>query len=435
MPGALFRTIPPMPLPISISSLTKRFGPTTAVDNVSLTINPGELFFLLGPSGCGKTTILRMLAGFTEPTSGSIHFADRDVTRLPPEKRRVGMVFQSYALWPHMTVLENVEFGLRQRKLPRPERRQRAAEALSLVQMDQYAQRKPAQLSGGQQQRVALARALAVQPDVLLLDEPLSNLDAKLRHDMRAEIRRLCRATSITTVYVTHDQKEALSLADRLAVMRQGRIEQLAPPREMYQAPTSTFVAEFLGAANLIPATIHSHTTTHTLLDSPLGQLHVNTSPTHSNLQPGARVTALIRPEAITPFLNSRGPAANSDTTTEPTSRADSPIHQDHSATPQPHLGGASTRYPPTSRAAHPTPDSPPTQTATHSNGAWNMFHAVVEESEFLGESISLIVRSAADTAASRPIHAMLLAGATPPPARTDRVTLHVDPSQIAIIH
>ncbi|MGD9692996.1 MAG: ABC transporter ATP-binding protein [Phycisphaerales bacterium] len=432
-----------MPLPISISSLTKRFGATTAVDNVSLTINPGELFFLLGPSGCGKTTILRMLAGFTEPTSGSIHFADRDVTRLPPEKRRVGMVFQSYALWPHMTVLENVEFGLRQRKLPRPERRQRAAEALALVQMDQYAQRKPAQLSGGQQQRVALARALAVQPDVLLLDEPLSNLDAKLRHDMRAEIRRLCRATSITTVYVTHDQKEALSLADRLAVMRQGRIEQLAPPREMYQAPTSTFVAEFLGAANLIPATIHSHTTTHTLLDSPLGQLHVNTSPTHSNLQPGARVTALIRPEAITPFLNSRAATASS---TSATSHSDSPRHPSatnasSSARAAEPAASADPRpdSPTTQAATHsgtpPTQHAPPTQSATHSNGAWNMFHAVVEESEFLGESISLIVRSAADTAASRPIHAMLLAGATPPPARTDRVTLHVDPSQIAIIH
>ncbi len=427
-----------MPLPITISSLTKRFGPTTAVDNVSLTINPGELFFLLGPSGCGKTTILRMLAGFTEPTQGSIHFADRDVTRLPPEKRRVGMVFQSYALWPHMTVLENVEFGLRQRKLPRPERRQRAAEALSLVQMDQYAQRKPAQLSGGQQQRVALARALAVQPDVLLLDEPLSNLDAKLRHDMRAEIRRLCRATSITTVYVTHDQKEALSLADRLAVMRQGRIEQLAPPREMYQAPTSTFVAEFLGAANLIPATIRSHTTTHTLLDSPLGQLHATASPSHSNLQPGAKVTALIRPEAITPFLNSRAASASNTSTT---SHSHSPRHPSATnASNSAHAAEPASRpdSPTTQAATHsgapPTQHAPPTQSATHSNGAWNMFHAIVEESEFLGESISLIVRSTADTAAARPIHAMLLAGATPPPARTDRVMLQVDPSQIAII-
>ncbi len=403
---------PPMPLPITISSLTKRFGQTTAVDNVSLTINPGELFFLLGPSGCGKTTILRMLAGFTEPTQGSIHFADRDVTRLPPEKRRVGMVFQSYALWPHMTVLENVEFGLRQRKLPRPERRQRAAEALALVQMNQYAQRKPAQLSGGQQQRVALARALAVQPDVLLLDEPLSNLDAKLRHDMRAEIRRLCRATSITTVYVTHDQKEALSLADRLAVMRQGRIEQLAPPREMYQAPTSTFVAEFLGAANLIPATIHSHTTTHALLDSPLGQLHATASPTHSNLQQGAKVTALIRPEAITTFLDSRAAIA-----------AASPA------------AGSMTSPPTPQTASHALPQSPgASQSSAQSNGAWNTFHATVEESEYLGESISLVVRTNAATEASRRIHAILLASGATPPARADRVTLRVDPSQIAII-
>jgi iron(III) transport system ATP-binding protein len=266
---------------ITLESLTKRFdgapgggakgGGTVAVDNVSLTIDSGELFFLLGPSGCGKTTLLRMVAGFIDPTSGRILFDTgagvRDVTHLPPNKRNTGMVFQSYALWPHMTVAANVAFGLTIRKVPAEEKQRRVREALAAVQMEQYADRRPNQLSGGQQQRVALARALVVRPDVLLLDEPLSNLDAKLRNELRSEIRRICKQAGggpdgagdgrgITAIYVTHDQKEALSMADRVAIVNRGRIEQLGPPGELYRRPRTRFVAEFLGETNILPGTL-----------------------------------------------------------------------------------------------------------------------------------------------------------------------------------
>ncbi len=251
-----------MPTPISIRGITKEFpaigaaGITKAVDNVSLEIETGELFFLLGPSGCGKTTLLRMIAGFIDPTHGTILFGDRDVTHLPPNKRNTGMVFQSYALWPHMTIEANVAFGLDVRKTPANEAKIRIAEALAAVRMDQYAKRKPNQLSGGQQQRVALARALVIRPDVLLLDEPLSNLDAKLRLELRSEIRRICKESGITTVYVTHDQKEALSMADRVAILRAGKLEQLGPPADLYKRPHSRFVAEFLGETNILEGTV-----------------------------------------------------------------------------------------------------------------------------------------------------------------------------------
>ncbi len=205
---------------IVLQNLTKTFGATTAVDAVALTVPAGDLFFLLGPSGCGKTTLLRMIAGFITPTSGSVLFDRRDMTHVPPHRRDAGMVFQSYALWPHMTVAANVAFGLDARKIRNPERQRRIDEALALVQMEHLADRKPNQLSGGQQQRVALARALAIRPQCLLLDEPLSNLDAKLRIEMRAEIRRIVKQTGTTAVYVTHDQKEALSMADGIAVLR-----------------------------------------------------------------------------------------------------------------------------------------------------------------------------------------------------------------------
>ena len=203
---------------IRIQKLTKRFGPITALHDLDLSIEPGELFFLLGPSGCGKTTLLRSLAGFYIPEEGTVFFGQTDVTRLAPHKRDTGMMFQSYALWPHMTVAENVAFGLKERKVGREEITRRVGEALESVRMAAYAERKPNQLSGGQQQRVALARALVIRPRCLLLDEPLSNLDAKLRLEMRAEIRRVCKEFKVTTVYVTHDQKEALSIADCVLV-------------------------------------------------------------------------------------------------------------------------------------------------------------------------------------------------------------------------
>ncbi len=237
---------------VKLDRITKSFGDTVALDDISLDVRAGELFFLLGPSGCGKSTLLRLIAGLHEPTAGRLFFNDRDVTALSTEKRNAVMCFQSYALWPHMTVRENVRFGLNVRHMPKAEQDQRIDEVLTLVQMDAYAGRKPNQLSGGQQQRVALARALAVRPACLLLDEPLSNLDAKLRHEMRSEIRRICKTANFTTIYVTHDQKEALSVADRIAVLRAGKVAQIGTPGELYHKPDTAFVADFIGQTNLL---------------------------------------------------------------------------------------------------------------------------------------------------------------------------------------
>ncbi|MES2707614.1 MAG: ABC transporter ATP-binding protein [Verrucomicrobiota bacterium] len=239
---------------IIIRNLTKYFGATVALDNVSLTIEPGEMFFLLGPSGCGKTTLLRHIAGFYTPDKGQLLFGERDLTHVPPHKRNTAMMFQSYALWPHLTVGENVAFGLQERKLPRAEVEKRVQEGLQMVRMGHLADRKINQLSGGQQQRVALARSIAVRPDALLLDEPLSNLDAKLRLEMRSEIRRICKEFGVTAVYVTHDQKEALHLADRMAVMEKGVISQVGSPREVFRSPRTGSVASFIGEANFLPA-------------------------------------------------------------------------------------------------------------------------------------------------------------------------------------
>ena len=281
---------------ITLRGLTKRFGATTAVDSIDLTINSGELFFLLGPSGCGKTTLLRMIAGFIEPSAGFVRFGDRDVTLLPPNKRNTGMVFQSYALWPHMTVEDNVAYGLKVRKIASDERNHRVHEALKMVHMKEYAQRKPNQLSGGQQQRVSLARALVIQPTVLLLDEPLSNLDAKLRLEMRTEIRRICNQTKITTVYVTHDQKEALSMADNMAVLRTGRIVQMGPPRQLYERPTSRFVSDFLGETNFLPAVIVAKSNGTITLETAAGRLI--SAFADAQAPSGGNVTVSIRPEA-----------------------------------------------------------------------------------------------------------------------------------------
>lgn len=243
---------------LTIDQVTKRFGDTVALHRVDLKIEPGEIFFLLGPSGCGKTTLLRSIAGFLVPEEGRILFGDEDVTHQPPHLRNTGMMFQSYALWPHFTVAQNVAFGLEERKLPRPEITKRVEEALASVRMEGYGGRRVHQLSGGQQQRVALARALVIRPRCLLLDEPLSNLDAKLRLEMRTEIRRICKESGLTAIYVTHDQKEALSIADRMAIMESGHIRQIGKPVNVYRSPVSRFVSDFMGETNFIEGRVRS---------------------------------------------------------------------------------------------------------------------------------------------------------------------------------
>jgi putative spermidine/putrescine transport system ATP-binding protein len=241
---------------LDIDRLVKRYGDFHAVKDVSLAVADGEFVVLLGPSGCGKTTTLRMVAGFIEPTAGQVKLAGNDITLLPPWKRNTGMVFQSYALFPHLTVAQNVAFGLEMRKIPKPEMEKRVEEALALVRLGGYGGRLPRQLSGGQQQRVALARALAIRPDVLLLDEPLSNLDAKLRQEVRVEIRELQRQLGLTTVMVTHDQEEALTMADRLVVMNEGTVHQVGSQRDLYERPADRFVAGFVGRTTFLAGEI-----------------------------------------------------------------------------------------------------------------------------------------------------------------------------------
>ncbi len=285
--------------PVRIQNVSKRFGSVAALDAVSVEITAGELFFLLGPSGCGKTTLLRCLAGFYQPESGSIFFGDRDVTNLEAHRRETGMVFQNYALWPHMTVAENVAFGLEQRKVPKPEIRERVAAALEAVRMGGLGERRPNQLSGGQQQRVALARALVIRPQCLLLDEPLSNLDAKLRTEMRLEIRRVCKEAGLTAVYVTHDQKEALSIADRVAVMHEGRIRQVGPPAEIYRRPRSRFVADFLGDTNFIEGRVLRIGADEALVQTAMGEFRGILADPESPPAEGATVTVSVRPECL----------------------------------------------------------------------------------------------------------------------------------------
>jgi iron(III) transport system ATP-binding protein len=243
---------------VSIEHVTFGYGATPVLEDVSLDVARGEFFAFLGPSGSGKTTLLRLIAGFGTPSTGRILIGERDVTRLPPWSRNVGLVFQSYALWPHMTVAGNVAFGLERRRLPRAEIARKVADALALVGLSAFADRRPAQLSGGQQQRVALARTLVIEPEVLLLDEPLSNLDARLRVDMRVELRQLQRKLGITAIYVTHDQEDANAIADRIAVLDQGQIQQIGAPLELYDRPANRFVATFLGTANMIEGTIEA---------------------------------------------------------------------------------------------------------------------------------------------------------------------------------
>jgi len=283
---------------ITIDNLVKKFGAQTALNGISLRIEPGEIFFLLGPSGCGKTTLLRNIAGFYIPESGRILFGDEDVTNLPPHKRNTGMMFQSYALWPHMTVAKNVAFGLEERKVPSAEINQRVKEALASVRMDTYAERKIAQLSGGQQQRVALARALVIRPRALLLDEPLSNLDAKLRLEMRTEIRRVCKEFGLTAIYVTHDQKEALSISDRMAILEGGKIVQIGQPEEVYRRPHSRVVADFIGETNFIPGKITASANETATVETEIGRFDGVVSDPDWKPQTGETVTLSVRPEA-----------------------------------------------------------------------------------------------------------------------------------------
>ena len=286
---------------ITVRNLTKRFGTVTALDNVSLRIEAGDLYFLLGPSGCGKTTLLRHIAGFYMPDHGQILFDDKDVSQKPPHLRNTAMMFQSYALWPHMTVGRNVAFGLEERKVPRSEIEERVLEALALVKMEDYLHRKINQLSGGQQQRVALARSLVVRPRCLLLDEPLSNLDAKLRIEMRAEIRRICKEFGLTGIYVTHDQKEALSMADRMAILDDGKIIQTGSPQDIYGSPRSKVVAEFIGETNFIPGTVETTPDDDGEVTVKTGHGVFTGRPTDPAWKPkkGASATLSIRPEAL----------------------------------------------------------------------------------------------------------------------------------------
>jgi ABC-type Fe3+/spermidine/putrescine transport system ATPase subunit len=283
---------------IALRGVVKRFGTFTAVDDATLEIADGELFTLLGPSGCGKTTLLRLIAGFYRPPdAGEIRFGDRRVDALPPYARNIGMVFQNYALWPHMTVRANVTYGLRLRRLPAAEITRRLDEGLRQVNLTGLEDRYPGQLSGGQQQRVALARALVLNPDILLLDEPLSNLDAKIRVQVRAEIRKLQQSLRITTVYVTHDQEEALSLSDRVAVMRDGRIQQVAAPKALYERPMNRFVADFVGTNNFIPGVCKERADDRSVVETPLGLVHGRPA---AGVAPGARCVLAVRPENVT---------------------------------------------------------------------------------------------------------------------------------------
>jgi iron(III) transport system ATP-binding protein len=291
-------TAPASPVAVSIDELTVRYGATAAVDGVSLAVEPGELFLLLGPSGCGKTTLLRAIAGFVPAAAGSIRFAGEDVTRLPPHARNAGMVFQSFALWPHLSVFENVAFGLRERRAPKGEIAARVEAALASTRLPGIGTRRVDELSGGEQQRVALARALVVRPRCLLLDEPLSNLDAKLRHSMRDEIRRLCKEHGLTTIYVTHDQKEALAVADRMGVMSKGRLLQVGAPAEVYRRPRTRAVAAFVGETNLLRGRVLAVTSSGARVETPVGALEAARADGFAPVV-GAAVWVSIRPECL----------------------------------------------------------------------------------------------------------------------------------------
>ncbi|MCX8195689.1 MAG: ABC transporter ATP-binding protein [Acidilobaceae archaeon] len=282
---------------LELRRITKRFGKVLAVNEVSFSVEKGEILSLLGPSGCGKSTTLRIIAGLLKPDNGSVIFSGRDITDLPPERRNFGMVFQNYALWPHMTVFDNVAFGLRMRGYGKEEIRRRVKEVLELVKLSGMESRYPSQLSGGQQQRVALARAIAPNPDVVLMDEPLSNLDAKLREELRHELRSLLKSLRITTVYVTHDQSEAMAISDKIAVMNAGRVIQVGSPAEIYKEPADPFVATFIGDSVAVPASLLS-------LDGAYGVVRLSSGAelkarVSKGSRPSKEVLLVLRPEAV----------------------------------------------------------------------------------------------------------------------------------------
>lgn len=289
---------------ISLVSVTKRYGNTFAARDVSFSVKKGEILSLLGPSGCGKTTVLKIVAGLVRPDSGSVLLSGRDITDLPPERRGFGMVFQNYALWPHMTVFDNVAFGLRMRRYSDAEIRKRVKEALELVRINGLENRYPSQLSGGQQQRVAIARAIAPNPEAILLDEPLSNLDAKLREELRHELRAIIKSIGITAIYVTHDQLEALSLSDRIAVMKDGRILQIGTPREVYEEPVDEFVATFLGESVPAKGSVKAVNGSKAVVELDDG-MEVEGRAVHA-VRPGDRALVIFRPESIAMSSNGR---------------------------------------------------------------------------------------------------------------------------------
>ena len=294
---------------IQIRGLVKRFGSVVALNQLDIDIGSGELFFLLGPSGCGKTTLLRSIAGFHLPEEGKILFDGDDVSQVPPHKRETAMMFQSYALWPHLNVFKNVAFGLEERRVKKAEIKDRVEKALAMVKMNGLGNRKINQLSGGQQQRVALARALVVRPRCLMLDEPLSNLDAKLRIEMRTEIRRICKEFGLTAIYVTHDQKEALSIADRLAVLDGGNIAQVGTPEEVYRKPRTALVAGFIGETNLVDGQVAFQSGDQIYVKTAIGELVGRPSNPDWTPQPDERVTVSVRPECLS--IDSSPPAQN----------------------------------------------------------------------------------------------------------------------------
>jgi iron(III) transport system ATP-binding protein len=281
---------------VTLQGISKSFGPQKIIDDISLTVEEGSFFTLLGPSGCGKTTLLKIIAGFHAPDGGEVFFGDRNITSVPPHRRETGMVFQNYALFPHLTVFDNIAYGLRVRRVPAAELRSRVAEVLKSVQLEGLGKRTPSQLSGGQQQRVALARALVISPQILLMDEPLSNLDAGLRVVMRDEIRRIQQRLGITTIYVTHDQEESMAMSDRIAILNRGRLEQLGTPSDIYYRPHTRFTAEFMGSSNTLEMDVAGYDGENSLIEARINGERVLLS---GRRPPGSGIVVSIRPEWI----------------------------------------------------------------------------------------------------------------------------------------